>query len=58
MKKKLILLISIMCLHLLNSQAKELKYAVSDIPESLKQNAHTVYRVHDVELEIKSTPSA
>ncbi|MFM2292142.1 MAG: hypothetical protein RIS29_1955 [Bacteroidota bacterium] len=58
MKKKLILLISVLCLHLLNSQAKELKYAVSDIPESLKQNAHTVYRVHDVELEIKSTRSA
>lgn len=38
--------------------AKELKYPVSDIPAILKENAHTVMRVHKYELEIKSEKQA
>lgn len=34
--------------------AKELKYPVSAIPPSLKENAHTVMRLYQQELEIKS----
>ena len=38
--------------------AKELKYPVSEIPVGLKENAHTVYRVYQQEIEIKSEKSA
>ena len=38
--------------------AKELKYPVSAIPASLKENAHTVMRLYQQELEIKSEKSA
>lgn len=38
--------------------AKELKYSVSEIPTSLKENAHTVFRLYQQELEIKSEKSA
>ena len=34
--------------------AKELKYPVSSIPASLKENAHTVMRLYQQEVEIKS----
>jgi len=39
-------------------QAKELKYPVSAIPATLKENAHTVIRVYNQEVEIKSEKSA
>jgi Transglutaminase-like enzymes, putative cysteine proteases len=38
--------------------AKELKYPVSAIPPALKENAHTVVRHQQLELEIKSEKSA
>lgn len=38
--------------------AKDLKYPVSEIPASLKENAHTVFRVYQQEVEIKSEKSA
>jgi len=38
--------------------AKELKYPVSEIPASLKENAHTVMRLQEMEIEIKSEKSA
>ncbi|MDR3651852.1 MAG: DUF3857 domain-containing protein [Paludibacter sp.] len=38
--------------------AKDLKYPVSDIPAALKENAHTVYRLYQQEVEIKSEKSA
>lgn len=38
--------------------AKELKYPVSEIPAGLKENAHTVYRVYQQEIEIKSEKSS
>ena len=38
--------------------AKELKYPVSAIPPALKENAHTVIRLHQEVLEIKSEKSA
>ncbi|MDP4271032.1 MAG: DUF3857 domain-containing protein, partial [Bacteroidota bacterium] len=38
--------------------AKELKYPVSAIPPALKENAHTVMRLQQLELEIKSEKSA
>lgn len=38
--------------------AKELKYPVSDIPAALKENAHTVMRLYQQEIEIKSEKSA
>ncbi len=38
--------------------AKELKYPVSQIPAALKENAHTVVRLHQEEVEIKSEKSA
>ncbi|MDD4993150.1 MAG: DUF3857 domain-containing transglutaminase family protein [Paludibacter sp.] len=38
--------------------AKELKYPVSAIPSALKENAHTVIRLYQQELEIKSEKSA
>jgi len=37
--------------------AKELKYPVSEIPAALKENAHTVMRVYQQEIEIKSEKS-
>ncbi|WP_243349632.1 DUF3857 domain-containing protein [Parabacteroides sp. FAFU027] len=37
---------------------KELKYPVSAIPPALKENAHTVMRLQQLELEIKSEKSA
>jgi len=38
-------------------QAKELKYPVSEIPAGLKENAHTVMRLNQQEIEIKSAKS-
>jgi len=38
--------------------AKELKYPVSEIPAALKENAHTVMRLYQQEVEIKSEKSA
>lgn len=38
--------------------AKELKYQVSSIPNILKENAHTVMRLYQQEVEIKSEKSA
>ncbi|MDD2799792.1 MAG: DUF3857 domain-containing protein [Bacteroidales bacterium] len=38
--------------------AKELKYPVNAIPAELKENAHTVYRLQQQELEIRSEKSA
>lgn len=35
-------------------QAKELKYAFADIPANLKENAHTVFRLNKIEVELKS----
>lgn len=36
----------------------DLLYPVADIPESLKQNAHTVYRVFEETIEVKSEKDA
>jgi len=38
--------------------AKELKYPVSEIPAILKENAHTVFRIQQLDVEIKSEKSA
>jgi hypothetical protein len=38
--------------------AKDLKYAVADIPSALKENAHTVVRLQTYEVEIKSEKEA
>ena len=38
-------------------QAKEVKYPVSEIPAGLKENAHTVMRLYEQEVEIKSAKS-
>lgn len=38
--------------------AKDLKYPVSEIPAALKENAHTVMRLYQQEVEIKSEKSA
>ena len=35
-------------------QAKELKYAFADIQANLKENAHTVFRLNKIEVELKS----
>jgi len=43
---------------LTNLSAKELKYPVSEIPAILKENAHTVMRLYQQEVEIKSEKSA
>lgn len=37
--------------------AKEVKYPVSEIPAGLKENAHTVFRVYQQEIEIRSEKS-
>lgn len=42
----------------ITSSAKELKYPVSAIPSALKENAHTVMRLYQQELELKSEKSA
>ena len=39
------------------ASAKELKYPVSEIPAILKENAHTVMRLYQQEVEIKSEKS-
>ena len=39
-------------------QAKDLKYAIKDIPSALKENAHTVVRLKQIEVEIKSEKDA
>jgi len=43
---------------LVNLSAKELKYPASEIPAILKENAHTVMRLYQQEVEIKSEKSA
>ena len=55
---KKISLCSILLVSFTFLQAKELKYPVSSIPASLKENAHTVMRVYQQELEIKTEKSA
>ena len=57
MMKKIFLSI-IFAFTLIVLSAKELKYPVSEIPASLKENAHTVFRVYQQEVEIKSEKSA
>ena len=42
----------------MNLSAKEFKYPVSEIPAVLKENAHTVMRLYQQEIEIKSEKSA
>jgi len=42
---------------IISLSAKELKYPVSDIPAALKENAHTVMRINQLEVEIKSEKS-
>ena len=44
-------------LSLATAAAKELKYPVSEIPANLKENAHTVMRIYQQEVEIKSEKS-
>ena len=53
MKKKSLLIVSFILLFAL-LQAKDLKYAIKDIPQALKENVHTVMRLNQMEVEIKS----
>ena len=48
----------ILLLALTSLSAKEFKYPVSEIPAILKENAHTVMRLYQQEVEIKSEKSA
>ena len=57
MNKKISLSV-ILLLAITSLSAKELKYPVSEIPAALKENAHTVMRVNQMEVEIKSEKSA
>ena len=53
MNKKLIYLLALLSSFSVYA-AKELKYPVSAIPPELKENAHTVIRLYQQEIEIKS----
>jgi len=57
MTKKISLCIALLLSTIVLS-AKELKYPVSEIPAALKENAHTVFRLYQQEVEIKSEKSA
>jgi hypothetical protein len=57
MKKKIICLLALFLSWSVYG-AKELKYPVSAIPPELKENAHTVIRLYQQEVEIKSEKSA
>lgn len=50
--------VAIASVFVLFASAKELKYPVSDIPQTLKENAHTVYRVYQQNVDIVSPTSA
>jgi len=56
MTKKISLCIVLLAIYAL-LPAKELKYPVSEIPAGLKENAHTVFRLYQQEIDIKSTKS-
>jgi hypothetical protein len=56
MLKKLTIFIALLLITSIAS-AKELKYPVSEIPAILKENAHTVIRLFQEEIEIKSEKS-
>jgi len=55
-KKSCLSIALLLCVTIL--AAKELKYPVSAIPAALKENAHTVMRLYQQEVEIKSEKSA
>ena len=57
MNKKISLSV-VLLLAITGLSAKELKYPVSEIPAALKENAHTVMRLYQQEIEIKSEKSA
>lgn len=48
----------VLCAFTIMLQAKELKYPVSEIPAILKENAQTVMRLNQIEVDIKSEKSA
>lgn len=57
MNKKLGFVLSFILL-VASVQAKDPKYAIKDIPPALKENAHTIVRLKQIDVEIKSEKEA